>query len=276
MDIDLEPVMRDALTKGDPKLVLSILLTVVVMALREGAFAKVQLKGRLGDGLRWLGTTHWGGVISSMLGSAIGAVITALSTKTMPSAGVLLNTIFIAAAASGVSTWMKWHKQNEDKRTKNGNTPPASPPSSGASLLLILSASALFSGCATLKDGLVGFKGEAAFALTTATQETLKWDRTEQMRIASSAPTRAEGEEQLRVHRAKRDEILKGYETVADALQVLHNALVAANATQARDWLKLAMAIVDAFQAVKDTLTRYGVPIPIPDVALPKQVQGGR
>lgn len=285
MDVDLEPVMREALTKGDPKLVLSILLTIVVMSLREGAFAKVQMKGRLGDMLRWLGTTHWGGVLSSMVGSGLGAVITALSTKTMPSAGVLLNAIFIAAAASGVSTWMKWKKHGADKianGTSSGEKdpeplpppPPAGPPAAG--LLLIMSGALALSACATLKDGLIGLKGEASFATLNGAREVLTWDKAAQIKIANEAPTREAVDAGLKEQRHKRDVILDGFASTADAIRVLGNAIDAWDSVKDRDWLKLASAVLDAISATRNTLARYNVDVKLPDLKLPKLLGGAR
>lgn len=281
MDIDLEPVMRDALTKGDPKLVLSILLTIIVMALREGAFAKVQMKNWLGDMLRWLGTTHWGGVVSSMVGSALGAVITALSTKTMPSAGVLLNAIFIAAAASGVATWMKWRKQSADKIANATNAGaleppplPPPPPAGGAMILFLVGTSTLLSGCATLRDGLTGFKGEASFAVLSGARETLAWDKAEQVRIAKAASSREVGEAELKAQRKKRDEILDGFSSAADALRVYSDALAVFDSAKNKDWLKLALAVLDAFDATRQILARHDVKIPMPDLKLPKVLGG--
>ena len=282
MDVDLEPVMREALTKGDPKLVLSILLTIVVMALREGAFAKVQMKGRLGDALRWLGTTHWGGVLSSMFGAGLGAVISALSTKTMPSAGVLLNAVFIAAAASGVSTWMKWRKQGADKAALAEKKdpeplpppPPAGPPAAG--LLLIMSGALALSACATLKDGLVGLKGEASFATLNGAREVLTWDKSAQIKIANEAPTREAAEAGLREQRHKRDVILDGFASTADAIRVLGNAIDAWDSVKDRNWLKLASAILDAISATRNTLARYNVDVKLPDLKLPKLLGGAR
>lgn len=283
MDVDLEPVMREALTKGDPKLVLSILLTIVVMALREGAFAKVQMKGWLGDMLRWLGTTHWGGVVSSMVGSGLGAVITALSTKTMPSAGVLLNAVFIAAAASGVSTWMKWRKQSADKAALAEKKdpeplpppPPAGPPPAAGLLLVAFGAFAL-SACATLKDGLVGFKGEASFATLNGARETLTWDKAAQIKIANEAPTREAAEAGLKEQRHKRDVILDGFASTADAIRVLGNAIDAWDSVKDRNWLKLASTILDAISATRNTLARYNVDVKLPDLKLPKLLGGAR
>lgn len=116
---DIEPLLRDVLVKGDPKAILSLLLTLTVMILRDHAFAKVTMKNRLGDALRWLGSTHGGGVLSSIIGAGLGAVLTALSTKTTPSPSALLNVFFVAAGASGFSTWSKLHKHKEDKAVNN-------------------------------------------------------------------------------------------------------------------------------------------------------------
>lgn len=125
---DVEPMMHDILTKGDPKITLSLLLTITIMALREKWFANVTMKNRFGDFLRWLAGTHGGGVLSSIVGAGLGAIVTALSTKTIPSPSALVNVFFVAAAASGMATWTKFHKMKkpkpEEKAEENAPAPP--------------------------------------------------------------------------------------------------------------------------------------------------------
>lgn len=130
---DVEPMLHDILTKGDPKITLSLLLTITIMALREKWFANVTMKNRFGDFLRWLAGTHGGGVLSSIVGAGLGAVVTALSTKTIPSPSALVNVFFVAAAASGMATWTKFHKMKkpkpeekaaEEKAEENDPEPP--------------------------------------------------------------------------------------------------------------------------------------------------------
>ena len=275
MDVDLEPVMRDALTKGDPKLILSVLLTLVVMAFRERWFAKVQMKGRLGDALRWLGTTHWGGVLSSMFGAGLGAVISALSTKTMPSAGALLNAVFIAAAASGVSTWMKWRKQSADKAVLDAKKepeplpppPPVGPPPATGLLLMMAGALALAS-CSTLKDAAYGFKGTASYAVMETQRTVEEWNEKELDRIAHNAPLN-EVDAALKKQDAKARAATKALKACAQAIRILNDALTATNAAEQKDWVRLMMAVVDAFNAVRTTLTTYDIKVPIPDLKLP-------
>jgi len=275
VDVDLEPVMRDALTKGDPKLILSVLLTLVVMAFRERWFAKVQMKGRLGDALRWLGTTHWGGVLSSMFGAGLGAVISALSTKTMPSAGALLNAVFIAAAASGVSTWMKWRKQSADKAVLDAKKepeplpppPPVGPPPATGLLLMMAGALALAS-CSTLKDAAYGFKGTASYAVMETQRTVEEWNEKELDRIAHNAPLN-EVDAALKKQDAKARAATKALKACAQAIRILNDALTATNAAEQKDWVRLMMAVVDAFNAVRTTLTTYDIKVPIPDLKLP-------
>lgn len=272
--MDLEPVMRDALTKGDPKAVLSIMLAVLVMILRERTLAHVKTQNAFGRAARWLGTTHLGGVVSSIVGSGLGAVITALSTKTWPRPGVIVNVFLIGAAASGFATWTKWRKQTEDKAKLNEPVPPPPPPSSSSAPLVLMILAALgmmvaATGCQSLRDGLTGFKGEASYAVLEGARETLRWDRNTQIAIAKSVATREEGEKKLREQQQKRDEILDGFASAADALRVFNDALASYDAGKARDWGKLARAIIDALSAVRSVLERHGVKIPLPALALP-------
>jgi hypothetical protein len=279
VDIDLEPVMRDALTKGDPKILLSLALTIIVFVLREKVFAKNEAKHWLGRLLRWLGTTHLGGIVSSMVGSGLGAVISALGTQTWPSPWAIVNVFLIAAAASGIATWSKWRKQGDDKIANGAgpgaDDPPPLPPSGMAGMLLVLSgAASLLGGCATLRDGLTAFKGDAAYAVLGGARATLAWDKEEQMRIAKIAPTREAGEAELKAQRKKRDEILDGFASAADALRVYADALASYDATKGKSWWKLARAVLDAFDATRQILSRYDVKILLPDLKLPKVLGG--
>jgi hypothetical protein len=107
VDPDFSAVVHDALTKGDHKALLSVVLTVSIMALRDHTLGKVTAQNKLGELCRWVANTHAGGVLSSVLGSALGAVLAALGTHTSVSPGALLNVFFVAAASSGFATWAK-------------------------------------------------------------------------------------------------------------------------------------------------------------------------
>jgi len=279
VEVDLEPVMRDALTKGDPKIVLSLALTVVVMLLRDHAFANAKNRS-----LRWLATTHWGGIISSMIGAGLGAVITALSTKTRPSPGVLLNVFFIAAAASGFSTWSKLRKQAADKGNapwiKDGEVgnipkpdepplPPPPPAGGGAGVALLFAGALALTSCATMKDAAYGFKGTASYAVMETQRGVEEWNEKELTRIATTAPTRAEAETGLKKQDEKARAATKALKVCAQTIRALNDALIATAASEKKDWLRLMLAVVDAFNAARTALSTYNIPVPLPDLKLP-------
>lgn len=107
LDLSLVHTAEDALTRGDNKLLLAVILTVTVYVLRTHMLAKVPPSwGRVGAALRWLGSTDRGGVVSSVLIAGLGATATALEAGKVTWAAAL-NTFVVAAMASGLSTWQK-------------------------------------------------------------------------------------------------------------------------------------------------------------------------
>lgn len=115
--LDMNEIAQKALSDGDPKILLALLLSGFVYVLREHLLAKTPEEwGRIGAAMRWLGSTHFGGVASSILAAGFGAVVTAIQSGAHLKPAAILNVFVIAAMASGVSTWSKLGKRREQPK----------------------------------------------------------------------------------------------------------------------------------------------------------------
>lgn len=122
--LDMSQIAQKAVSDGDPKILLALLLSLIVYVLREHLLAKTpQDWGRVGAAMRWLGSTHFGGVASSILAAGFGAVVTAVQSGSQIKPATLLNVFVVASMASGMATWSKLGKRKEQPKAKRQDEP---------------------------------------------------------------------------------------------------------------------------------------------------------
>lgn len=146
------------------------------------------------------------------------------------------------------------------------------PPISGAAIALVLAAAGMLlaaSGCATARSAAVGTKHAVSESVAKAAVDFAKYDGEHQLEIVAQAASRDAARAELQAWRTgPQAKILKAFDGVTRAVELLSAALKAADAGIKQDWVALTVQIVNAAHALTEALKEFGVPVPFTVPAL--------